>query len=187
MTPSASLYALRARQAGEGLSRACRIWMHARLIVSTGSRRLRMYACVLSTRTQPSAPGAGVPQCGQVRRILRPHGRPGMADESPTAKGRRSVAILAADIAGYNRLIGEDEAATVRDLKGHQAANLPLMGTLRRAHHRHRQQRHRGRAPERGQRDRVRHRSLGRRLPAPVPTAPGGGRTSEPAAREPAR
>ncbi len=35
--------------------------------------------------------------------------------------------ILAADIAGYSRLMGQDEAATVRDLKGHQAAILPLV------------------------------------------------------------
>ncbi len=38
------------------------------------------------------------------------------------------AAILAADIAGYSRLMGEDEAATVRDLKGHQAVILPLVG-----------------------------------------------------------
>jgi class 3 adenylate cyclase/pimeloyl-ACP methyl ester carboxylesterase len=41
---------------------------------------------------------------------------------------RRLAAILAADIAGYSRLMGEDEAATVRDLKGHQAVVLPLVG-----------------------------------------------------------
>jgi class 3 adenylate cyclase/pimeloyl-ACP methyl ester carboxylesterase len=41
---------------------------------------------------------------------------------------RRLSAILAADIAGYSRLMGEDEAATVRDLKGHQAVVLPLVG-----------------------------------------------------------
>jgi TolB-like protein/class 3 adenylate cyclase len=41
---------------------------------------------------------------------------------------RRLTAILAADIAGYSRLMGEDEAATVRALKGHQAAILPLVG-----------------------------------------------------------
>src|SRR3989442_9373478 len=41
---------------------------------------------------------------------------------------RRLAAILAADIAGYSRLMGEDEAATVRDLKGHQAVILPLVG-----------------------------------------------------------
>jgi adenylate cyclase len=41
---------------------------------------------------------------------------------------RRLAAILAADIAGYSRLMGEDEAATVRALKGHQAEVLPLVG-----------------------------------------------------------
>jgi class 3 adenylate cyclase/pimeloyl-ACP methyl ester carboxylesterase len=46
---------------------------------------------------------------------------------SPSIK-RRLAAILAADIAGYSRLMGEDEAATVRDLKGHQAVILPLVG-----------------------------------------------------------
>ena len=48
-------------------------------------------------------------------------------DEEPSTK-RRLAAILAADIAGYSRLMGQDEAATVRDLKGHQAAILPLVG-----------------------------------------------------------
>ena len=41
---------------------------------------------------------------------------------------RRLAAILAADIAGYSRLMGEDEAATVRALKGHQAEVLPMVG-----------------------------------------------------------
>jgi TolB-like protein/Flp pilus assembly protein TadD len=47
--------------------------------------------------------------------------------EQPTSMRRRLSAILAADIAGYSRLMGEDEAATVRDLKAHQAAVLPLV------------------------------------------------------------
>ncbi len=46
---------------------------------------------------------------------------------SPSIK-RRLAAILAADIAGYSRLMGEDEAATVRDLKAHQAVILPMVG-----------------------------------------------------------
>jgi hypothetical protein len=45
---------------------------------------------------------------------------------SPSIK-RRLAAILAADIAGYSRLMGEDEAATVRDLKGHLTVILPLV------------------------------------------------------------
>ena len=49
-----------------------------------------------------------------------------MTDDIPIK--RRLTAILAADIAGYSRLMGEDEAATVRDLKGHQDVVLPLVG-----------------------------------------------------------
>jgi class 3 adenylate cyclase/pimeloyl-ACP methyl ester carboxylesterase len=49
-----------------------------------------------------------------------------MDDTSSTS--RRLAAILAADIAGYSRLMGEDEAATVRDLKAHQAVVLPVVG-----------------------------------------------------------
>src|SRR5512134_2880884 len=48
-------------------------------------------------------------------------------DEAP-AIPRRLAAILAADIAGYSRLMHEDEAATVQDLKAHQSAILPLIG-----------------------------------------------------------
>ena len=40
----------------------------------------------------------------------------------------RLAAILAADIAGYSALMGADEARTVRDLKGHQAVVLPMVG-----------------------------------------------------------
>ena len=49
------------------------------------------------------------------------------ASEGPSIQ-RRLAAILAADIAGYSRLMGDDEEATVRDLKGHQAVVLPLIG-----------------------------------------------------------
>jgi TolB-like protein/class 3 adenylate cyclase len=41
---------------------------------------------------------------------------------------RRLAAILAADIAGYSRLMHGDEAATVQDLKAHQSVILPLIG-----------------------------------------------------------
>ena len=41
---------------------------------------------------------------------------------------RRLAAILAADIAGYSRLMHEDETSTVRDLKAHQSVVLPLVG-----------------------------------------------------------
>src|SRR5262249_50800799 len=42
-------------------------------------------------------------------------------------ESRRLAAILAADIADYSRLMGEDEARTVRDLKEHQAVVLPMV------------------------------------------------------------
>ena len=43
--------------------------------------------------------------------------------------GRRLAAILAADIAGYSRLMEEDESATVEALRAHQAVVLPLIET----------------------------------------------------------
>src|SRR5919108_2368129 len=46
------------------------------------------------------------------------------------SQSRRLAAILAADIAGYSALMGEDEARTVRDLKGHQAVVLPMVGAF---------------------------------------------------------
>src|SRR5438045_4333470 len=45
---------------------------------------------------------------------------------------RRLSAILAADIAGYSALMSADEARTVRDLKGHQAVVLPMVGEFAR-------------------------------------------------------
>ena len=48
-------------------------------------------------------------------------------DEEPSIQ-RRLAAILAADIAGYSRLMHADEPATVRDLKAHQSVVLPLIG-----------------------------------------------------------
>ena len=48
-------------------------------------------------------------------------------DEEPSMQ-RRLAAIVAADIAGYSRLMHEDEPATVRDLKAHQSVILPLIG-----------------------------------------------------------
>jgi adenylate cyclase len=43
---------------------------------------------------------------------------------------RRLAAILAADIAGYSRLMGANEDETVRDLKAHQAVLLPMVETF---------------------------------------------------------
>ena len=46
----------------------------------------------------------------------------------PETQSRKLVAILAADIAGYSALMGCDEPRTVKDLKGHQAVVLPMIG-----------------------------------------------------------
>ena len=46
----------------------------------------------------------------------------------PENQSRKLAAILAADIAGYSALMGADEPRTVRDLKGHQAVVLPMIG-----------------------------------------------------------
>ena len=40
---------------------------------------------------------------------------------------RRLTVILAADIAGFSALMGDDEVRTVHDLKGHQAVVLPMV------------------------------------------------------------
>src|SRR5436190_12176394 len=48
-------------------------------------------------------------------------------DEEPSIQ-RRLAAILAADIAGYSRVIHEHEGASVRGLKAHQGGILPLIG-----------------------------------------------------------
>src|SRR5262245_53022028 len=51
-----------------------------------------------------------------------------MSDSSARPKvARKLAAILASDIAGYSALMGADEEATVRDLKGHQAVVLPII------------------------------------------------------------
>jgi class 3 adenylate cyclase len=40
---------------------------------------------------------------------------------------RRLAAILAADVAGYSRLMGQDEAGTARELREHRSAADPLV------------------------------------------------------------
>jgi adenylate cyclase len=54
--------------------------------------------------------------------------RAGAIEMAEERMERRLSAILAADIAGYSALMGADEARTVRDLKGHQAVVLPMIG-----------------------------------------------------------
>src|SRR6202453_4079696 len=49
------------------------------------------------------------------------------AQEGLHVDERRLAAILAADVAGYSRLMGRNEEETVRDLEAHQAVILPLI------------------------------------------------------------
>jgi adenylate cyclase len=49
------------------------------------------------------------------------------APEGLQVDERRLAAIVAADVAGYSRLMGRNEEETVRDLEAHQAVILPLI------------------------------------------------------------
>ena len=41
--------------------------------------------------------------------------------------GRRLAAILAVDVVGYSRLMGEDEAGTAKSVRQHREATRPLV------------------------------------------------------------
>ena len=43
---------------------------------------------------------------------------------------RRLAAILVADVVGYSRLMGEDEAGTARAVREHRDAALPIVAGL---------------------------------------------------------
>src|SRR5207247_3891570 len=73
----------------------------------------------------PSSRSAG--RCATLPSARLGGRRKHVMNEEPSVQ-RRLAAILAADIAGYSRLMHEDEPATVRDLKAHQSVILPLVG-----------------------------------------------------------
>src|SRR5271163_4923402 len=50
-----------------------------------------------------------------------------MVQEQPGRVGRRLSAIVAADVAGYSRLMGIDEVGTARTLREHRAVTDPLV------------------------------------------------------------
>src|SRR5580692_773682 len=50
-----------------------------------------------------------------------------MEQEQPVRVGRRLAAIVAADVAGYSRLMGVDEVGTARTLREHRAVIDPLV------------------------------------------------------------
>jgi class 3 adenylate cyclase len=50
-----------------------------------------------------------------------------MEQEQPARVGRRLAAIVAADVAGYSRLMGLEEVGTARTLREHRAVTDPLV------------------------------------------------------------
>ena len=50
-----------------------------------------------------------------------------MEPQQPTRVGRRLAAIVAADVAGYSRLMGLDEVGTARTLREHRAVTDALV------------------------------------------------------------
>src|SRR5580700_11754347 len=50
-----------------------------------------------------------------------------MVQEQPNRVGRRLAAIVAADVAGYSRLMGLDEAGTARTLREHRVVSDALV------------------------------------------------------------
>src|SRR5271154_2654264 len=50
-----------------------------------------------------------------------------MAEAHPSRVGRRLAAIVAADVAGYSRLMGLDEVGTARTLREHRAVSDALV------------------------------------------------------------
>jgi class 3 adenylate cyclase len=50
-----------------------------------------------------------------------------MKQEQPVRVGRRLAAIVAADVAGYSRLMGLDEVGTARTLREHRKATDALV------------------------------------------------------------
>ncbi len=45
------------------------------------------------------------------------------------SENRKLAAILAADVVGYSRLMGEDEAGTARAVRDHREAAAPIVAT----------------------------------------------------------
>ena len=58
---------------------------------------------------------------------MTPLGQLAMEQEQPVRVGRRLAAIVAADVAGYSRLMGLDEVGTARTLREHRAVTDALV------------------------------------------------------------
>ena len=53
-----------------------------------------------------------------------------MVQEQPSRVERRLSAILAADVAGYSRLMGLDKVGTARTLREHRAVSDALVASM---------------------------------------------------------
>src|SRR5262245_18507705 len=80
---------------------------------------VHIYRVLLDTASTMAMPSLDLPS---------PLAAPSSVDVIANSRQRRLVAIVAVDIAGYSALMGSDEEGTVRDLKGHQAVVLPMIG-----------------------------------------------------------
>ena len=58
-----------------------------------------------------------------------------MAEAHPSRVGRRLAAIVAADLAGYSRLMGLDEVGTARTLREHRRVTDALVAKQRASSH----------------------------------------------------
>ncbi len=83
---------------------------------------------------------------------------------------RRLAAILAADVAGYSRLMGADEEGTLARLKAHAPrADRPEDRRAQGPHRQDHRRRPAGRVPERRRRGALRGRGAARRWPSATP------------------
>ena len=79
------------------------------------------------------------------------------------ASTRRLAAILAADVAGYSRLMGADEEGTHERLKAHRRELIdPKIGEHQRPHRQDHRRRHAGRVCQRRRRGALRRRGAAR-------------------------
>jgi TolB-like protein len=64
---------------------------------------------------------------GVIRPEMTPLGQLAMQQDQPVRVGRRLAAIVAADVAGYSRLMGLDEVGTARTLREHRKVTDALV------------------------------------------------------------
>ncbi len=98
-----------------------------RLIVTVPGEGYRFDGLTKSSRAALAA-GALVAEIHRDEGVRRSDGAK-VGDESASA-ARRLAAVLAADVVGYSRLMGEDEAGTARAVREHREAARPIVASL---------------------------------------------------------